>query len=302
MIQVGIIGLSKDNGHPYSFSAIVNGYSEEYFLKSDWNVILDYLKNQDSTDFKDLNATITHAWTQDRDVTENLCKSCFIKNNCQNIDEMIAAVDAVIIARDDWETHFSLAKPFLLKGIPVFIDKPLTLDPIELEFFLPYLKNGLLMSCSGLRFATELNSLKSDGVNDQKTKLISATILNDLEKYGIHMLEAIASIDKNFSTYENITRLQSSNEAFLINCSNGTPIVLNCLGDVSKTFHLSLFLKDNHHHFNFSDNFGSFKAALKHFFEMVETRIPPIDPVQTYNLMQLITKAKQLKPGQTLSF
>ena len=302
MIRTGIIGLSKDNGHPYSFSAIVNGYSEEHFSKSGWEVILNYLKIQNSKEFKNFNARITHAWTQDSAVTENLCKSCFIENNCQNIDEMLDEVNAVIIARDDWKTHYSIAKPFLMKGIPVFIDKPLTLDSAELDFFLPYLQKGLLMSCSGLRFATELNALRLEDSSNKKTKLISATILNDVEKYGIHMLEAVASINKNFSNYANITRLKSSNEAFLINFSNETSLILNCLGSVSKTFHLSLFNDDKHQHFNFNDNFGSFSATLKNFFNMVETGIPPFDPNQTKNLMKLLMMANQLKPGETFSF
>ena len=33
MIELGIIGFSKNNGHPYSFSAIVNGYNYKYFEK-----------------------------------------------------------------------------------------------------------------------------------------------------------------------------------------------------------------------------------------------------------------------------
>ena len=43
------------------------------------------------------------------------------------------------------------------KKIPTFIDKPLTSKINELDFFKKYLKNGLLMSTSGLRFANEVN-------------------------------------------------------------------------------------------------------------------------------------------------
>ena len=37
---------------------------------------------------------------------------------------MIGSVDGLIIARDNM--HYKIAKPFLEKKIPVFIDKPLT--------------------------------------------------------------------------------------------------------------------------------------------------------------------------------
>ena len=61
MIRTGIIGLSEGNGHPYSFSAIINGYNEEYLSQSGWNVILEYLKAQEEKEFKQFNAKITHA-------------------------------------------------------------------------------------------------------------------------------------------------------------------------------------------------------------------------------------------------
>ena len=42
----GIIGLSANNGHPYSFSAILNGYDKIYFRQSGWDVILNYLEKE----------------------------------------------------------------------------------------------------------------------------------------------------------------------------------------------------------------------------------------------------------------
>lgn len=47
MIKVGIIGLhNKDNGHPFSFSAIINGYDKKNFKSSPYKVILDYLEKR----------------------------------------------------------------------------------------------------------------------------------------------------------------------------------------------------------------------------------------------------------------
>ncbi len=74
---------------------------------------------------------------------------------------MLGNVDAVIIARDDHETHLELARPFLEAGLPVFVDKPLSLDLEALRFFRPYLEAGKLMSCSGMRYARELDELRA---------------------------------------------------------------------------------------------------------------------------------------------
>ena len=49
--RVGVIGYSAGNGHPFSFSAIINGYSEEDFLTSGWPVINSYLKQREAEEF-----------------------------------------------------------------------------------------------------------------------------------------------------------------------------------------------------------------------------------------------------------
>ena len=50
------------------------------------------------------------------------------------------------------------------RGIPVFIDKPLTLDLEELKYFTPYMKSNKLMSTSGFRFAKELDNFRNNRI------------------------------------------------------------------------------------------------------------------------------------------
>ena len=109
MIKVGIIGLSPYNGHPFSFSAIINGYNKLEFIKSGWTVILKYLEKQDKKSFGISDVKITHAWTQDYNITRTLCMSCNIKNPCEDIDQMKNEIDALIIARDDWKSHYEIS-------------------------------------------------------------------------------------------------------------------------------------------------------------------------------------------------
>ena len=86
-------------------------------------------------------------------------------------------VNGVIIARDD--LHYPISKFFLKKKIPVFIDKPLTSKSKELDFYKKYLKNGLLMSTSGLRFSKEVDFLKKKIKKLGKIKSINALVVND---------------------------------------------------------------------------------------------------------------------------
>lgn len=299
VIRVGIIGFSEGNGHPLSFSAIINGYDDGAFAKAGWPVILNYLRQQPATNFGIDDVQITHAWSQDHRFTQKLCDACFIKKPCNNFSEMAGEIDALIIARDDWESHADLALPFLLRGIPVFIDKPLTLDSKELMKFYPYLEKAKLMSCSGMRYARELDGMRASKRDLDATKLVAGVVLNDLERYGIHLIESIASFGGNFSRPVAITRLQANHDSFLLHLENGVPFHLDCLGQTSKIFHLSIFGEYSHHYYDLHDNFNAFRRTLENFFLMVKSNTAPIDPSETRRMIEVLIAAKKLAPGNT---
>lgn len=294
LVRTGILGYSDGNGHPFSFSAIVNGYDDGKFAAAGWPVIHNYLKAQGPERFGIGDARITCAWTQDPALTAKLCAACRIDTACETPREMIGRVDAVIVARDDWETHAELAMPFLEAGLAVFVDKPLSLDDGDLARFEPYLRRGRLMSCSGLRYAAELDAFRAPGEWDTGTpRLLHAAVLNGVEKYGIHMIEAIASLRPAWGRASAVKRLDVPHDAWLITLSDGVPMELHCLGQVGKTFHVSIYGDRGHRHFDLHDNFSAFRRTLEHFFEMVETRRPPIDPDETLAIMRLIQGARR---------
>jgi predicted dehydrogenase len=294
VIRTGIIGFSEGNGHPLSFSAIVNGYDDEKFAAAGWPVIHAYLKAQGPERFGIGNARVTHAWTQDPALTAKICAACRIDTACANVGDMIGQVDAVIVARDDWETHAPLAMPFLEAGVAVFVDKPLSLDDRELAVFEPYLRSGKLMSCSGLRCAQELDEFRQPRSEWAigSPKLIEASVLFGIERYGIHMIEAVASLDPAWGRVTSVTRLEVPHDAWLMQFSDGVPFVLHCLGTVAKTFHVSFYGDRGHRHFDLHDNFSAFRRAMEKFFAMVQSGTPAIDPDETLRVMRLIQEAR----------
>ena len=67
---------------------------------------------------------------------------------------MANEVDAVLLARDDAETHLEMAKPFLKAGVPIFIDKPLAYTVSDAEEILASQQNpDQIFTCSSLRYA-----------------------------------------------------------------------------------------------------------------------------------------------------
>lgn len=296
--RIGIIGYSEGNGHPFSFSAIVNGYDEAGFAQAGLPVIHDYLKRQPNTNFGFEGFRVTRAWTQDPALTARLCAACKIDAAVEDPEAMIDDIDSVIIARDDWESHLMLAKPFLRAGKKVFIDKPLTLDAAELAAFRPYLEQGQLMCTSGLRYACELQAGEDHVAEIGSVRLISATVLNGLVKYGIHMIEAAAGL--GLGTPVSFTRLEATHEAYHITLSGGAIMSLNCLGSVGKTFRMSLFGDRGHRHFDLHDNFCAFRRTLGRFLEMVKTGLPPIPAEEVLTIQTGLAAASRLAPGETV--
>jgi len=285
VINAGIVGISEGNGHPYSFSAIVNGYDREKFRDVGWGVIFDYLERKDPTDFGVNDLKISCVWTPEATISRKIAEATHIPTICSTPTEMIDSVDAVIVARDDWECHASIALPFLEAEKYVFVDKPLSLDVEELRKFLPYLKNGRLMSCAALRYAVELDCYRED-CRQERPKFIQGTILVDWERYGVHLLDGIFSgIDFNVeSVYSSGARSRST----ILNCRDGSVIALNCVGSTEKTFNISTYSSGTKASYEVVDNFTAFRRTLAQFRNMIVTGVPSVPPELTINIMKTL--------------
>ena len=64
-----------------------------------------------------------------------IAKIANIDSICNSLEDMSNKVDAVILARDDIENHLEMAKIFLKKKIPIFIDKLIVPDVKSLKKF-----------------------------------------------------------------------------------------------------------------------------------------------------------------------
>ncbi|WP_342550754.1 Gfo/Idh/MocA family oxidoreductase [Lysinibacillus sp. FSL M8-0216] len=264
MKKIGILGVSEGNGHPYSFSAIINGYDDENFKKAKWDVIYNYIRKRDISEIGFANTKVTHVWTQSIEISEILAKACKIENIVESYQDMICEVDAIIIARDDYENHYEMAKPFLEAGLKVFVDKPLTLDIQELLWFKPYIEKGQLMSMSGMRYAIELDGVRADLDQYGQLKFIQSNVINGWEKYGIHLLDAILGIVK-----ERPMSIEYVSGSYMINFESGLVWTINVLGDVTKTFNINIWGEKQRETFEINDNFSMFRRTLWRFEQLV---------------------------------
>lgn len=174
-----MVGWSFGNGHPYSWSGIVNGTNE---YNSPYKIINNYLGKNYKSNFK--NFKITHVWSQDIWISKSIARYSGIPVICKTLREMENCVDAVIIARDDYINNYKLAKKFLEAKVPIFFDKPIAIKVKSLENL--YKKSNKIFTCSGLRYS---NIFKKININ--KINKINFYTSKDWKKYAIHSIDPI---------------------------------------------------------------------------------------------------------------
>ncbi len=282
----GIIGVSEGNGHPFSYGSIINGYDPAGLAASGWPGIYEYVRRRHASEFGLHGWTITHAWTQDPETTKRLCAACRIPNAVGDYRDIIGKVDAVIIARDDYETHFEMAWPFLQAGLPVFVDKPLSLEVSELRAFKPYLEKAQLMSCAGMRYSRELDEPRADLAAYGRLKLIRGAIVLSWEKYAVHLLEAILAITPAHAI--SVQMLPAEHASAVVRLDDGVLIEIDALGESPRTFHLELFGTQRTGSFDIFDNFSMFRRMLWQFAESIRTGQPAIPPERTLEIMRIL--------------
>lgn len=293
MIRIGIIGMSPGNAHPYSWSAIINGYFDgDEITRTGYPAVTAYLEaNQDTVGIP--NARVTHVWTQDREISESMAKAAAIPHCCDEMIEMIGEVDAVILARDDPENHRAMAQPFIEAGIPIFIDKPLAYSTADLDWFSEQSRQGkFIMSCSSMRYANECRIARQELKSLGQLELVTAVGKKDWKKYGIHLLEGIFGIldDPRAVSVRHIGKL--GKEIVQIVLVNGPDITLHLFNDISGTFQLSLFGQNGWKLVDIKNSYSMFRDNIIEFIRSVEEGKPRLTFEKTENIIRIIIAAK----------
>lgn len=290
MIRIGLIGYNEGNGHPYSFSAIINGYNPEEMCHCPYKVIYDYLQARPTAEIGIEDMEITYVWCPDSKIAENIARCTRIKHVVNSYEEMLNHVDAVIIARDDVDSHFPIAKFFLDRGRFVMVDKPLAVDVDQLNYYKPFLEKGKLFSCSGLRYKSEIRTSFYGKLNKEMVLYANAFSVLDWKKYAIHVLEAVTPI-MGYDIHNVIPMHDNDNYCAKIEYTTGKYLMIQINKKVSFGIKASFFTKDGmEYSVNFDDNFGCFKYMLSEFKRMIRIGKPVISPKETIAILSALNK------------
>lgn len=273
-LKLGIIGMSDGNGHPYSWSAIFNGYNPEIMKDCPFPVIPEYLSRQTFPDHAIPNANVTHIWTQDKKLSEHIASASLIDNIVDNYTDMIGNVDAVLLARDDPENHLEMSRPFLEAGLPIYIDKPLALTVNKAKEIYSYQKyEGQIFTCSALQFADEFNPNKLDIEKPGELKTIKATIMKDWDKYGIHIIEPVLKIIGEQGQIKNVDSCDYEGaRTVFVDWESGLKTIFATTGEKQSNLEIEIEGVKDTLTIPFKDTYSAFKKALSAFLHAVRTK------------------------------
>lgn len=291
--------MSPGNAHPTSWSAIINGtFNAEEIVNLGYPAVAAYLQANKAT-LGLPGAKVTHILTQDRALSEQIARTAGIENVVDSPEELIKAVDAVILNRDDPENHHDMAKPYIDAGIPLFIDKPLAHTTEDLEYFADEIAKGkFIMSCSSQRYAVEHMAVKQDLANLGKLELITAVGVKDWIKYGVHMLEGIFSLldDPKPLSVINIGREDAN--IVKIDFEGGLQVTVHLMMHIAGTFQVSVFGQKGWRMLEIKNSYAQFRDNIIEFIRSVNEGKPRLDFYKTEQIIKtLIAGDESRKQG-----
>ena len=291
-IRLAMLGSSSGNGHPYSWSAMFNGYDREVMPPHHPFVgALAYLNKQPSATLTIPGAKVTHVCCQGDGgfEAEDVARFASIPTIVEKPTDVIGAVDAVIIATDFGGDHAARAQPFVEAGLPVFIDKPLTDNAPDLKIFMDWVASGKpIMSSSCMRYTKEFAPYRHSTHDLGELRFVNITTAKSWERYGIHALEAIYPIlGPGFLTAQNTGTLDRN--VVHLTHRRGVDVIVVANKDMYGGFGcLQLCGTAGKAQTAYSDTFFAFKTQLEAFIDYLRTGVRPFPFSETVELMQLV--------------
>ena len=289
-LKIGILGFTEGNGHPYSWSAMFNGYNKDEMESCGFPVIPRYLEKQPDHTFGIDGAKITCVCCtgfKGREEAEHIARAANIPTVYDDPTQMIGNVDAVIVATDDGNEHVERCRPFVEAGIPMFIDKPLVNTEKDLQTFVKWRKDGAkFISSSCMRYAKEYEIFYDNHYELGELMYIMSPMAKKYEHYGIHALEAMYPLLKEgFVSVRNTGTVERS----IVHIKHKSGCNVNVvLGVGMAGAGMTVIGSLGSRYLTVGDSYYAFKKQLDLFVDWLRTGKEPFPFCETVELMKLV--------------
>lgn len=172
MIRIGVVNI--DVSHPLAFSKVLMEENRARYV-----------------------AVYNDGFRPDAEVDAFIEKRG-LECRCATVEELADKVDVGFIQGCNWDKHLNYVEPFLKRGKPVFIDKPMVGNMKDIRRLEALMEKGLkVLGCSSMRYANELTEFMARPEEERGAVInVMGTCGVDEFNYGIHIVEAIGALAK----------------------------------------------------------------------------------------------------------
>lgn len=170
MVRIGVVNI--DTSHPKAFTGILHAGDRARYVA----VYNDGFRGED-----EVNGFIASAG---------------IEKRCDTVEELAGMVDVGFIQGCNWDKHLSYIEPFVAKGKPVFIDKPVVGNLADVQRLRAYVARGaVILGSSCMRYAPEIAEFLAIS-KEERGEIVSLHSICGVDEfnYAIHAVEAIGGL------------------------------------------------------------------------------------------------------------
>lgn len=297
--RIGIIGT--DNGHAHIYSALINGWREEEPLplrNSDraadpavhiWGEFAQRLSlGEFGGHLPDVK--VTRIWSADSREGQRLQRACQIEHLCTSPEQVSEQVDAVMVLSESPDLHFDHARAALERGLPTYIDKPLSRTSQEAEEIFRYArKHGApCFSGSGARYSPELLAAREAQqrlIGDMRAMYIHCPI--SIPLYVSHALEMMNLFIGHDIEWAEAMEAKDR-QIVLLQARGSISVVLDHVYiGAHPRYSGTLHGTNDYLPFTLTRLGPTMFAFIRAFARFVDDRVPPCPPEDTIALMRL---------------
>ena len=287
--RLGVVGMSPGNGHPYSWSAICNGYDPLYLRQTEYPQIADYLAEQTWPEARLAEARVEFVWCGQKTQAQSVAAATGISHVCDSYEELLGICDALLLARDDVVERRPLVRAALASGKPVFIDKPFSLSRVEAETWLEEQANPWqIFTASALRYAPEMLLTPPDRESLGPLLSIAASTPKYWHTYAVHLLEPLIAQWGKGADYRFVHTSGSGAQRSVSFTIDHIPVQVQCLGDCKAPIQIQYWGERGQITKKFADAFRCFKTSLGEALSQWQTEAVRIDREETLIITDII--------------
>ena len=212
MHKLALVGLN--NSHPYVFAGYVNGGLRDVFLRNApaWTHPLFPEKDWEPM-VGGGEWTFETAWSRNQEFAREVMAAVRVPKLAQTLDEAAERSEGAFVC-DMWgEYHKQQALPFLERGKPVFVDKPLAESAADAMAMVKAAQDNrtVLSSCSAMRYDKGLQELVAEldnGLGRPRIVTVCSPCYQDLARYSVHGIEIMSDCHLRFLPLAQCARLR----------------------------------------------------------------------------------------------